>query len=75
MALPGTAQFEVSLDAFSTVSIALDLAIPSDEPRGVHAISARLATAVPEDYTPADNQAALTVIVEGLSTWLPLMLR
>ncbi len=76
VASPGTARFTVRLEPQARHEVILTTDVPDQTPRTTTKLQARLLDPiVVEDYNPADNQAEITVIVDGLRTWLPLQMR
>jgi len=60
--------------AEAAITCAVD--IPSETGRITKTISTTIGEPIAgQDYTPADNRATLTVIVDGLLTWLPIIAR
>ncbi|PKO23334.1 MAG: hypothetical protein CVU38_04805 [Chloroflexi bacterium HGW-Chloroflexi-1] len=72
----GVARFGLPLDGETSTTLRFTVIIPTDTPRSAQTIAARLLDPMAaEDYTPDDNQAAMTLVVDGLAYWLPLSLR
>ncbi len=74
---PGMAQFAVPLQGGEPENpITFTLRVPAEAPRSTVTVAAQLgAPFAANDYTPADNRAELTLIVNGVPQWLPLLVR
>lgn len=74
---PGMAQFAVPLQGGEPENpITFTLRVPAEAPRSTVTVAAQLGEPfAANDYTPADNRAELTLIVNGVPQWLPLLIR
>lgn len=72
----GVARFEIPMDGMAEEPITCAVDIPPETERIGKTISAAIGQPIAgQDYTPADNRATLTVIVDGRPTWLPVIAR